>query len=369
MDKPIRIAMIMGKMVGGGVEAVVMNYYRNINREIIQFDFIIDEDSTIVPEKEILDLGGKIFRIPPYQKINEYMMSLSKIFSSQDYKIVHSHINTISFIPLRVAKKCNVPIRIAHNHSTSAPEEVKKNIIKKILKLFSTIYPTHYMSPTIETGKWLFGKSISEEELFIVNNAIDLNKFSFDSIVRQKLRYKLGYTEEDIIIGNIGRMVWQKNQKFVIEVFEDLVKKNANFKLMIVGEGPLNTELQKLIDQLGLKQSVKLISNIDNIEEYYQLMDVFLFPSNYEGLGMVAVEAQKSGLPVVVSNRVPQEACISKELFHSVDLHESVDIWAGKILEILESHRSSRKKEIISMEYDIKIQAEKLENYYLNLLK
>lgn len=179
MEEPIRIAMIMGKMIGGGVEAVVLNYYQNINRENLQFDFIIDSDSSVVPDELITSLGGRIYRISPYQHLISYQRDLTAIFKKNNYEIVHSHINSLSVFPLRIAKKCGVPIRIAHNHSTAAPGETRKNILKSILRIFSKKYPTHYMAPTRYAGEWLFGSEIADNELYILKNAVNVDLFSF----------------------------------------------------------------------------------------------------------------------------------------------------------------------------------------------
>lgn len=369
MEEPIRIAMIMGKMIGGGVEAVVLNYYQNINRENIQFDFIIDSDSTVVPDELITGLGGRIYRISPYQHLRSYQRDLTALFKKNKYLIVHSHINAISVIPLRIAKKCGVTIRIAHNHSTAAPGETRKNILKSILRIFSKKYPTHYMAPTRYAGEWLFGSKIADNELYILKNAVNVELFSYNKKAREEMRNELAYQSDDIVIGNIGRMVWQKNQKFVIDVFNELQKINKNYRLILIGDGPLKNSLMQQCQELGIEKLVTFIKNSNQIADYYQAMDCFLFPSNYEGLGMVAVEAQIAGLPVIASTQVPLEAKISDRFF-TIDLNEKKYNWASYVKQnINKTSRKGYKNEASKYGYNIQEEARKLEITYMKLRK
>ena len=366
MDKPIRVAMIMGKMLGGGVESVVMNYYRHIDKTKFQFDFIIDDDSKIVPEEEINVLGGRVYRISPYQSIFQYNRDLEKLIKKNNYQIVHSHINSLSVFPLRIAKKCGVPIRIAHNHSTSAKGEIKKNFLKNILKFFSNMYPTHYMAPTYSTGKWLFKEEATKKNFFILNNAINLRSFEFNNTYRQVIRLKLHFKDEDIVIGNIGRFVWQKNQIFLIKLLDSLVCINQNYKLLLIGEGPLKKNLESEVRKLNLQENVVFVTNTTDIYKYYSAMDVFVFPSNYEGLGMVAIEAQIAGLPVLASKNVPREVIVSSKIkFEELIINRWVKLISSKQL-IFD------KKEDIYLEkikkYDIREQSALLGKYYTMLI-
>lgn len=371
MKEPIRIAMIMGKMIGGGVESVVMNYYRHIDKSKFQFDFIIDEDSTVVPEDEILEFGGRIFKIPPYQKLVSYRTALKQLFDTNNYQIIHSHINALSVFPLGVAKKCNIPIRIAHNHSTAAPGEYKKNVMKYALRLFAKKNPTHFMSPTYYAGEWLFGKKIADEKLFILKNAIEVEKFEFDPLIRKKIRQELGYSDDDFVVGNVGRCVWQKNQKFLIDIFKHFAEINGHARLVIIGEGLLKKELQEYVTTLNVSDKVSFISIVNNVADYYQGMDCFLFPSRYEGLGMVAVEAQISGLPILSSSKVPMEASIS-DFFYQVDVGESPIIWTKKLSASLEDYDDKydcrMNLRVSANEYDIKKQVRNLEAFYSKVL-
>lgn len=269
----------------GGVESVVMNYYRNIDRDKIQFHFLCDEDSTDIPYDEIEKLGGKVIVIPPYQKLFKYQKELYKIFKENNYKIVHSHINALSVFPLRVAKKAGVPIRIAHSHSTSNKKEWKKNIVKNILRPFSKVYANKFFACTKHAGEWLFGKKIIErKELNVINNAIDLKKFEFNEKIRENLRKEFGIKEDTIVIGHIGRFMKQKNHDFLIDVFNELIKKDENSILILIGQGPLLNDMKQKVRDLKIEDKVKFIGQVTDVEKYYNIMDVFLFPSIYEGL-------------------------------------------------------------------------------------
>ena len=269
----------------GGVESVVMNYYRNIDRDKIQFHFLCDEDSTDIPYDEIEKLGGKVIVIPPYQKLFKYQKELYKIFKENNYKIVHSHINALSVFPLRVAKKAGVPIRIAHSHSTSNKKEWKKNIVKNILRPFSKVYANKFFACTKHAGEWLFGKKIIErKELNVINNAIDLKKFEFNEKIREDLRKEFGIKKDTIVIGHIGRFMKQKNHDFLIDVFNELIKKDENSILILIGQGPLLNDMKQKVRDLKIEDKVKFIGQVTDVEKYYNIMDVFLFPSIYEGL-------------------------------------------------------------------------------------
>ena len=246
-EKPIRIAHIMGKMVGGGVESFVMNFYRNIDRNKIQFDFIIDSDSTIVPREEIERLGGNIIEIPPYQKIFSYIKELKKVFKNNKYKIVHSHLNSLSVFPLYCAYVSKVPIRIAHSHSTTNKKEIKRNIIKNFLKVFSKIFATEYFACSEYAGMWLFGKkTFKKNKVTVINKAVDVEKFKYDVEIRKKIRKELDI-ENKFVVGHVGRFVETKNHDFLIDVFKSIYKENKNAVLILLGAGPLEEKIREKI--------------------------------------------------------------------------------------------------------------------------
>lgn len=335
MKEPIRVAQIIGKWLGGGVESVVMNYYRHIDRTKIQFDFICDEDSTNIPYEEIKKLGGKVILVPPYQKVFKYQKELIRIFKENNYKIVHSHINTLSVFPLRAAKKANVPVRIAHSHSTTNKKEWKKNLLKQILRPFSKVYATDYMCCSELAGRWLFGnKEYDNGNVYLLNNAIDLDKFKYDEEKRKEKRKELNIEDSTLVIGHVGRFVEQKNHRFLIDIFNEVHKQKENSILLLVGQGPLMEEMKEKVKILGLEKNVMFLGQRSDINELYQAMDLLLFPSLYEGLGMVVVEAQISGLPCVVSTEIPKIAKVTKKITF-VNLKNKTETWNEVIFKYL----------------------------------
>lgn len=275
-EEPIRIAQIVGKWLGGGVEAVVMNYYRHLDHDKIQFDFICDDDSTNIPYDEIEKLGGKVILIPPYQKVFKYQKELRRVLRDGKYKIVHSHINTLSVFPLYAAKKVGVPVRIAHSHSTTNKKEWKKNLLKQVLRPFSKKYATNYMCCSELAGRWLFGdKTYDEGKVYLLNNAIDLDKFKYDKKIKDKKRKELGIKEDTIVIGHIGRFVAQKNHTFLIDIFNQFHKKEKNSILLLAGQGPLQEEIKNKVRELGLNDSVRFLGQRNDANELYQVFDVF----------------------------------------------------------------------------------------------
>ena len=369
-QEPIRIAQIIGKWVGGGVESVIMNYYRAMNRGKIQFDFICDEDSTNIPYEEIKSLGGKVILIPPYQKLFKYQKVLKKILREGNYKIVHSHINALSVFPLRIAKKVGVPIRIAHSHSTTNKKEWKKNFFKSILKPFSKVYATNYFCCTEHAGRWLFGnKKFENGEIYILNNAINLEKFIYNEKIRENKRAELKIDKDTIVLGHIGRFVEQKNHKFLINIFNEVHKKNINTKLILVGQGPLKKEIEQQIKQLNIEDYVLMLGQRADVNEIYQAFDIFLFPSLYEGLGMVAIEAQAAGNLCIVSTEIPKVAKVTKKM-EFLDLSSPNQRWVDCILSAIDNIGEKSDisiDEFVNAGYDIKQESIKLEKQYLKL--
>lgn len=363
-DKPIRIAQIIGKWVGGGVESVIMNYYRNIDRNKIQFDFIIDEDSTIDPPiKEIEEMGGQVIFCPPYQKTIKYEKFLIDLFKKNKYKIVHSNINALSIFPLKAAMKAGVKIRIAHSHSTSNRKEWKKTLLKSFLKLFSKKYANVLCACSEFAGKWLFGtNTLKKGKVIIINNGIDIKLYKFNKNIRNDIRNSIGLSENDKVIGHIGRFVKQKNHDFIIEIFKKLYEKDNNYKLMLIGTGPLIKNIKEKVNLLGLSKAVYFLGQKEDANRYYNAMDLFLFPSLYEGLGMSLIEAQVNKLRCIASSEVPQKARISNGISF-LKLNLSQEEWIKEI-EISLNRKDIKLNDKIR-DYDIEIQAKKL-NYYYN---
>lgn len=357
-NEPLRVAQMMTDMNFGGVEMVIMNYYRNIDRSKVQFDFLALEDSLIPQKAEIERLGGRIYVVPRYTHLVRYEREVQRILRENRYHIVHSNMNTLSVFALYAAKKVGVPVRILHNHSTAGKGESKKNILKYLLRPFAKVYATDLCACSQHAGKWIFGKNTDYR---VINNAIDLERYHFRSEIREQFRKELGI-ENDFVLGHVGRFCFQKNHEFLIEVFEKVVKSRPDSKLLLIGEGKDEERVRALVSQKELSDNVLFLGKQTDVSPYYQAMDCFVLPSRYEGLGMVAIEAQACGLPTICSTEVPEEAAITNLVkFLGLDLPSAE--WANEILKCRVCRRDMRA-EIRRANYDIKIEADKLLMFY-----
>lgn len=366
--EPIRVASVIGRYIGGGVEAVTINYYRNIDKNKVQLDFICDEDSTNIPYEEIEKMGGKVIIIPSYSKPFKYHKELKKVLKEGNYKIIHSNINTLSVFSLFAAKCAGVPVRIAHSHSTTNKKEKKKNLMKQILRPFSKVFATDYMCCSELAGRWLFGnKEYDKGNVYLLNNAIDLDKFKYNESLRKKKRKELGIKDDTLVIGHIGRFVAQKNHDFLIDIFNEIHKKNNNSILLLAGQGPLMEDIKNKVKELNLDDNVKFLGQRNDANELYQAFDVFLLPSLYEGLPVVGVEAQAAGLLCYLSDDMTKETKVL-DITKFMSLNNTPKEWADNILDDVKKYkRIDTSKEMTAKNFNIKEEAKKLEEYYLNL--
>lgn len=366
MSEPIKVAHVIGKMVGGGVEAVIMNLYRRFDRDRVQLDFIIDSDSTVVPAEEIEGLGGRIIEVPPYQRLGDNRRALCEVYVRNGYTIVHSHINALSVFPLGAAKKAGVPVRIAHSHSTSSKGEFARNAMKQVLRTQANRYPTVRLACTEHAGKWLFGDAPFE----VLANPIDFKRFVFDPQARVELRRAWGVGDADLLIGHVGRWAPPKNQIHLLHLLRGLVDSGVRARLALLGDGPDRAAIEAEARSLGLLDRVIAPGCIDSAKAY-SAFDLFCFPSRYEGLGMAAMEAQAAGLPCFVSDAVPAEIDLTGDVrFLSLN---SVDAWTAAVLGAAEQGVFQRTDRVVDVaaeqfaKYDPNKSAAWLQDLYLRL--
>ncbi|MDB6228668.1 glycosyltransferase [Lactobacillus amylovorus] len=366
----IRIAVVMGKMHSGGKKNLVMEYYRHINRQKIQFDFICDSDSNAIPEDEIRALGGKVFKITPYQNILKNMADMRKIFKEGHYKIVHGYNNTLNVFAMLAAKQAKVPIRINESISMGANSGDWKNGFKKILKPLNKLGATNYMANGETCGKWQFGaRMFNSGRVKVFKTVIDASKNLYDPELRNKTRKNLNL-KDNLVIGHIGRLTEQKNTLFLIDIFNAIQKIQPNARLLIVGDGNLREKMLKKINEYGIREKVVYLGRTEDIHRLYNAMDCFVLPSIYEGLPVVGVEAETSGLPMFFSTAVPEESSPCKDLGFFIDLKLGPQEWAKIILKntmLLKEKRSNRVKDIREKGFDSNIEANKLMKYYVDL--
>lgn len=365
-----KIAHVIGRNAKGGVESVVFNYYSFIDTSKFQFDLIIHSDSPHEIPDNILELGCNVFKIPPYKHLFAYIRALKNIFKNNNYKIVHSHMSTISVFTLLAAKMAKIPVRIAHSHVTAGrgKGEFFRNLSKYTLRLFSRIFPTHLFACSEYAGRWLFGNNAFKKgKITVLHNAIDIKKFIFNESIRNKIRNSLNLSDE-FVIGNVGRFVPQKNHDFLIDIFNEIVKKNNKCYLLLIGEGELEEQVKNKVVFLGLQNNVLFLGARNDVNEFFQAMDIFALPSLYEGLGIVAVEAQVSGLPTIVSSRVPGEV----KLFNMIEflsLNDKPEKWAETILSKRDLTCRSIGCESHIKRFSITNEVKKLETIYKEMLK
>lgn len=363
MTEPIRVAQMMTDMNYGGVEMVVMNYYRHIDRTKVQFDFFALEGSAVPQREEIERLGGRVYIVPKYTHLSAYEKEIIRLFRQNQYKIVHSHMNTLSVFSLWGAKKAGIPNRIAHNHSTAGKGETKKNIIKYALRPFAKIYPTKLCACSQYAGEWLYGKNA---EFQVFNNAIDLSRYSYDPQKAAAARKELGL-EDKLVVGHIGRFCYQKNHDFLIDIFNEIHKQRQEAVLLLIGEGELEQDIRNKVKKLGLTDSVRFMGKQKDTSEFYQAMDCFVLPSRYEGLGVVAIEAQACSVPVICSTAVPKDAKITSSV-KFIGLDESSSNWADSVLDVIKTQvKRNEREEVRKAGYDIEVEAKKLLKFYEKL--
>ncbi len=349
-------------MEAGGTQALLMNLYRNIDRSKIQFDFLVEYPDKQFYDDEILSMGGKIFysNVRNDKNIFKFQKQLENIIRKYKYKTIHVHAFTIGYFCLRTAYKCNVPVRIAHSHNNETVHDAKY-LLKRIMQKIYPIYATDLFACSKEAGKYLF----HSKKFIVLNNAIDSSKFIADNAVRNDIKKELNL-ENKIVVGHVGRFHSQKNHSFVLDVFSEFKKKHDNAVLILVGSGELEKQIREKISDLGLKDSVMLLGNRKDMNRIYQAMDIFILPSLFEGLGIVAIEAQASGIPVIASDGVSLDAKVSP-LIHYVKLDKGASVWSKACEKALSSEycHKNMQKYIVKSGFDVKSTAGFLQNFYI----
>ena len=341
---PINVLYISGGIMHrGGIESNMMNYYRHIDKNVIHIDFVVHGFGNGVYDDEILEQGSKIFHVPvkskdPFGNVRE----LRKIFSDNNYCIVHSHMDAMSYIPLKIAKRCGVPCRIAHSHNT---DHLTNNPIKRMLNNYAKaqlpFVATDLFACSKPAGEWLFGKQRVKNNLVrVIPNAIEIEKYSFNACNRHDIRRQLGISDDAYVVGHIGRFDYQKNQSFLVDAFKQVLCIRPNAHLIMVGDGG---DKGNILDKIRSEKipNIHIEHACADVEKYYSAFDVFVLPSHFEGLGMVLVEAQVNGLKCIVSDTVPKEVNLTGNVKY-LSLNNDLAIWGNLIA------NASRHKDAIT---------------------
>ena len=368
MQKPIRILNLFTIMNRGGAETMVMNYYRNIDRTKVQFDFMVHREERGAYDDEIEELGGKIYRMPAIRpwSANSYRKEIRRFYEEhKEYRVIHSHMSELGYYDFSEAERAGVPARICHAHNRPYGIDLKSPV-RWYYKTRMMPHITHMFMCGEESGEWLFGKK-NKEKFIQLNNAIDAEKYTYNCTKRQAMRQNLGISENQIVVGHVGRFDPQKNHKFIIDIFAEVQKQDKNAVLLLVGDdkSAIGKEIHQKVEQLGL-QNVIFTGVRSDVSDLMQAMDVFLFPSLFEGFGIVALEAQAAGIPTIVSNRIPSE-CFVTDLIKSVELLNDSTKWSSVVLEAAKIQRKNTFEEIKNAGFDIKENALRLQDFYIKV--
>ena len=362
---PIRVLQVVTHMERGGLESMLMNYYKHVDRERVQFDFLVHRQERAAFDDEIESLGGRIYRLPrlvPWSK--SYLSALNRFFEEHpEYKVVHVHQDCLSSVILKVAAQHNVPVRIAHSHNANQDRNLKYPI-KLWYRRSIPQYATNLFACGKDAGDWMFSGAPYQ----IINNAIDVAAYSYDPEKRIEMRQKLGL-ENELIVGHVGRFNPQKNHPLLLDIFAALLKKEPNAVLLLAGGGEDMPKIQAKAQALGVAEHVSFLGVRSDVADLMQTMDVFVFPSLYEGLPVTMVEAQAAGLPCIISDKVPPECILIEGLVDVMPLSASPETWAEKILAKRAIPRTDRRAEIAAHGFDITTEAVKLQEFYLEANK
>lgn len=361
MSEPIRILQVVTYMGRGGLETMLMNYYRNIDRSKVQFDFLTHRSEKADYDDEIEALGGKIYHVPRLNPFSRsYLSALDRFFKEhREYQVVHCHQDCLSGVVLKVAKANGVKFTIAHSHNANQDKNLKY-LVKIVAKRNITKYADKLFACGQEAGKWMF----NTDDFEVLNNAIDTDKYTYDEKKSKEIRKSLG-VEGKFVVGHVGRFNPQKNHEFLIDIFDEVQKIEPDSVLMLVGDGDLRGNIENKVKELGIEDKVKFMGIRSDVNDLMQAMDVFLFPSLYEGLGIVLIEAQAAGLKCVISDTIPRDGILTDDVIQ-VSLAQKASYWAKKILEYYPTYkRCNNKGKILEANYDIKDNAKKLEQFYL----
>lgn len=363
----IKILHIISSLtIDSGVASFVMNYYRNIDRNKVQFDFLYFVKSDEKLLNEIKRLGGNVYFVnkPSLKHILKTYWEFDKFLKNNACKYIAVHLHEVYLVHFikSFCKKYGIKHLITHAHTTKYSDNPKNALRNKIMCLGLNHAATNYFACSKAAGEFYYGKRAVKKGLVkVIPNAIDLKKYKFSQDVREKVRKTLNI-DDKFVVGHIGRMVPQKNQKFLLKIFAKVRKENGKAVLLIIGDGPLRNDLENEITRLKLKDSVILLGVRNDVPELLMAMDVFVLPSLFEGLGIVAIEAQATGLKCILSDEIPKEVDCGNCEF--VSLNTYIRSWSTCILK---NDKSLSNYKLLDL-YSIELASKKLESIYLNLL-
>jgi glycosyltransferase involved in cell wall biosynthesis len=368
MGSPVRILHVVVNMNRGGAETLIMNLYRNIDRSKVQFDFLTCKVGEF--DSEIKKLGGRIFRIPYVSEVGhgKYINSLDRFFTSHnEYKIVHSHMDKMSGFVLRSANNAGIPIKIAHSHSTKSQGSIFAKLYKWYAGKYILTNSTHLIACSEKSAQWMFKEKA--DQTIILKNAVDIRKFQYTVNQKDLIRKKLNIKPNTLVIGHVGRFDYPKNHRFLIKILNNIVNKNQDTVLLLIGDGKLKSIIEKKVSKLNLQDHVKFLGVRTDVESLLHAMDIFVFPSIYEGLPVTLIEAQAAGLPCLVSDKVTKEVTMNSNSIEFLPLN-NIKKWVDSINDRRNIVRV-KANELTSFneDYDISNVANSTQEMYLSVAR
>lgn len=372
MGQPVRILHILGNTQLGGAESRIMDLYRHMDRSVVQFDFVVHSKEEGYFNEEIRKLGGRIFRVPRFRVLNyfSYCRAWKKLLQEHrdadgrsEFHMIQGHMTSTAAIYLPIARKCGIETTIAHARSAGVDKGLK-GILTRFLRRNLSKKADYLFTCSELAGISVFGKkAVDQGRTRFLPNAIDCQKFAPDPLVREKIRRELGI-ENCYVIGHVGRFHYAKNHEYLLRVFAELVKrKTRDYVLLLLGEGSGMEDIRILSRELGIGDKVYFLGNKSNVNDYYQAMDYFVYPSRFEGMPGTIVEAQTAGLRCLMSDTICKEV-IATELVTTRSIREDPGLWADEIEQHLQYQRSSRVDEMKELGFDVHGQAVLMTDFY-----
>ena len=365
MSEPIRVLHVFAALDSGGVANFVMNTYRAIDRSKVQYDFALSSGAKGLMDEEAESLGGRLFYFDNSRGFLENIKSI--LYKKGPFDVVHSHVFFYSGLVLWEARRAGIPVRIAHAHNayTGNSRSMGRRAYESIMQWLIKINATHMLGCSKKACQYLFGSnSLRDQRVMVLLDGIDLERFAFDQKIRNTIREACG-VENKFVVGHVGHFNAAKNHKKILSVFSEVARNRNDSVLLLVGDGELEETVQNLVRELLLTERVIFAGAHKDVETYYQAMDVFLFPSKYEGFGMAMIEAQANGLSCVASDVVPKETDANGRTIY-LPLIESDKEW-GKA--VMDASKRSTAKPAVEKIYSITATAERLTGIYEQSLR
>ncbi len=351
----------------GGVESFLVNYYRHIDRNSIQLDFLCNSHEPVAYEEELLALGGRTFHITARSRNRAlYRQELEKVFRehASEWKAIWVNVSSLANIDyLKIARRYGIPRRIIHSHNSQNMDSKLRGLLHKWNRLFVHKYATDFWACSEDAARWFYSEKLMERTV-VIRNAIEVDRLSYDETRRRQIREMLGLKDE-FVIGNVGRLHFQKNQSFMLDIYRAFLDRCPGSRLVLVGQGEDEQMLREKCAALKMTDRVIFAGVQKNVDAWLSAFDLFLFPSVFEGLSIAALEAQANGIPVLASEGVvPKDVRLNRN-FVFCSLEQGPEKWAEKILEMQrDSVRLSPdevKKAFTEKGYEIGAEAVRLE--------